>query len=139
MGLIKQINYQVDASRVQAILALRQIGTDPFLLFPLKSGMRLTYDASDNQNHTWQMTLQVLEQVTIDDGVHGPLPFFHMRQVNYDPIGGNVSNDFYGRCTDSQFYVQKFKDQPEPTHIEYQAASPGLDMELPDSTLPHDF
>ena len=118
LGLVKQVDHWVAAGRDPAILALRATGTAPVTLFPLKTGMRLTYNASDLQNHTWRMTLQVLEQVTLNDG----LTYFHMRQTNYDPIGGDVNHEDYVRCTASQVYVRKLDENP--AHLEFQAAGP---------------
>ena len=107
-----------------SLSVLARVGANPLFL-PLKTGMRLTYNASDQKGHTWQMHLEVKEQVTLNDG----LTYFHMRQVNYDPIGGNVNNEFYARCNLSQMYARKLDENP--AHLEYQAAGPGTAWNFP--------
>jgi hypothetical protein len=97
---------------------LARVGSNP-LFFPLKTGMRLNYNAGDQQNHTWQMRIEVKEQVTLNDGK----TYFRMRRVNYDPIGGDVNNEFYVRCNASQMFARKLDENP--AHLEYQAAEPG--------------
>jgi hypothetical protein len=127
LGMAKEEDHWVDQSQTARIplnSALARVGSNP-LFIPLKTGMRLTYDASDQQNHTWKMTLHVLEQVTLNDG----LTYFHMRQTAYDPIGGDVDSDFYARCDASQMYVRKIDENP--AHLEFQAAGPDTAWNYP--------
>lgn len=98
--------------------AMARAGSNP-LFIPLKTGMRLNYDASDKPGNTWKMKIEVKEQVILNDG----LTYFHMRQTDYDPIGGDVESDFYARCNASQLFARKLDENP--AHLEYQAAGPG--------------
>ncbi len=127
LGLVKEEDHWVDPSQTARIplnSAMARAGSNP-LFIPLKTGMRLIYDAGDQQNHTWKMSIEVKEQVTLDDG----LTYFRMRQVNYDPIGGDVDNEFYARCDARQMFVRKLDENP--AHLEYQAAGPGTAWNFP--------
>jgi hypothetical protein len=104
--------------------AVARVGSNP-LFIPMKTGMRLTYDASDHQGNTWKMKIELKEQVTLNDG----LTYFHMRQTNYDPIGGDVDRDVYVRCNASQMFARKLDENP--AHLEYQAAGPGTAWNYP--------
>jgi hypothetical protein len=120
LGLVKEEDHWTDLSqtgRIPLNSALARVGSNP-LFIPLKTGMRLTYDARDNQNNTWKMKIEVKEQVTLNDNE----TYFHMRQTDYDPIGGDVDNEFYVRCNASQVYARKLNENP--AHLEYQAAGP---------------
>jgi hypothetical protein len=121
LGLVKEEDHWLDESqsgRIPLNAALARAGSNP-LFIPLKTGMRLTYDANDQQSHTWKMKIEVKEQVTLDDG----LKYFHMRQTDYDPIGGDGDRDYYVRCDASQMFARKLDENP--AHLEYQAAGPG--------------
>jgi hypothetical protein len=107
-----------------SLARLARVESNP-LFIPLKTGMRLTYDASDQQNHTWKMRLYVDEQVTLNDGE----TYFHMRQTDYDPIGGDRNNEFYARCNVSQMYARKLDENP--AHLEFQAAGPETAWNFP--------
>jgi len=127
LGLVKEEDHWLDSSQANRIplkSTLARVGSNS-LFIPLKSGMRLSYDASDQQSHTWKMTLQVLEQVTLNDG----LRYFHMRQLNYDPIGGRVNDEFYVRSTVSQLFARQLDENP--AHLEFQAAGPGTAWDYP--------
>jgi hypothetical protein len=123
MGIVKEEDHWLDQSqsaRIPLTSVLARVGSNP-LFFPLKTGMRLTFNASDNVQptpNTWKMYLEVKEQVTLNDG----LKYFHIRQTNYDPLGGDVNNEFYVRCDVSQVFACKLDETP---HLEYQAAAPG--------------
>ncbi len=124
-GLAQEQDYYIqNPAAAPYFSVLARVGANP-LFFPLKTGMRLTYDASDQPGHTWKMTVQVMEQVTLNDG----LTYFHMRQKDYDPIAGDVNKEFYLRCTSSQVYVRKLDENP--AHLEYQAAAPGTSWNYP--------
>jgi hypothetical protein len=118
-GVIKDVDTDVDPARGQRTLVLNSAGFDPVSLFQLKTGLRLIYDASDKLGNKWQMIWQVQEQVTLNDG----LTYFHMRQIDCDPIGGGVNEEFYLRSTASQTYGRRFDDNL--AHLEWQAAGPG--------------
>jgi hypothetical protein len=127
LGLVKEEDHWLDQSqsgRIPLNAALARVGSNP-LFIPLKTGMRLTYDASDQQSHTWKMKIEVKEQVTLNDG----LTYFRMRQTDYDPIGGDVNNDFYARCDASHMYARKLDENP--AHLEFQAAGPGTAWNYP--------
>jgi hypothetical protein len=123
LGLIKQVDHWVAAGRDPVVLALREAGVTPVLLFPLKTGLRLIYNASDYSSNTWQMHMQILEQVSL-----GGQTYFHGRQTNYDPIGGDYVRDFYLRSTDREVYVSDGVNE----RLEFQAASPGTAWDFPD-------
>jgi hypothetical protein len=118
LGYVQEEDHWFDSTQSGRISysALARAGSNP-LFFPLKTGMRLTYDASDQQNHTWKMRLYVGEQVTLDG-----LSYFRMRQTDYDPIGGDRNKEFYARCDASKMYVRKLDENL--AHLEYQAAGP---------------
>lgn len=127
LGFVQEEDHWVDQSqtgRIPLTSALARVGSNP-LFIPLKTGMRLTYDASDQQNHTWKMRLYVEEQVTLNDG----LTYFRMRQTDYDPIGGDRNNEFYARCNAGQMFVRKLDENP--AHLEWQAAGPGTAWNFP--------
>lgn len=126
LGLVKEEDHWLDpsqAARIPLNSVLARAGSNP-LFFPLKTGMRLIYDAADQQNNTWKMSIEVKEQVTLNG-----LTYFRMRQVNYDPIGGDVNDEFYVRCNVSQMYARKLDENP--AHLEYQAAAPGTNWNFP--------
>ena len=55
-------------------LVLNSVGSDPVSLFNLKTGLRLTYDASDKLGNKWQMTMLVQEQVTFGGHTYFRVP-----------------------------------------------------------------
>lgn len=127
LGLVKEEDHWLDQSqsaRIPLNSALARVGSNP-LFIPLKTGMLLTYDASDQQNHTWKMRIYVKEQVTLNDG----LTYFHMHQTDYDPIGGDRDSDFYVRCNASQLFARNPNENS--AHLEWQAASPGTAWDYP--------
>jgi hypothetical protein len=68
-------------------------------LFPMKTGIVLEYNSSDNDGHAWHMKMQVMEQVTL-----AGKQYYHLRQTDYDPYQGNLISDFYLRSTDTEIY-----------------------------------
>jgi hypothetical protein len=125
LGLIKEVQTDIPPGSTTMTQALRTAGAKPVFLFPLRTGMRLIYDASDKTGHKWQMIWQVQEQVTLNDG----LTYFHMRQIDYDPIAGGVNEEFYLRSTASQTYGRRLDDNS--AHLEWQAAGPGTAWNFP--------
>jgi hypothetical protein len=129
LGLIKEVDEAVNYPPVTLVLS--QIGLEPVSLFPMKTGMRLTYNANDVKGHTWQTTLQVMEQVNL-----GGQTYFHVRQTNYDPYdpngGENLSDDFYVRSTDSQVLAYNGAGGED---LIYQAAGPGTTWEGDEKTM----
>jgi hypothetical protein len=124
LGLVKEEDHWLDPSqsnRIPLNAVLTRMGENP-LFFPLKTGMRLNYDASDNLGNTWKMKIYVLEQVTLDDGL-----YFHMRQVDYDPLAGDRESHFYVRCNSRELFARKLDETP--AHLEYQAAGPGTEWD----------
>jgi hypothetical protein len=97
LGLVKQVDHWVAAGRDPAILALRATGTAPVTLFPMKTGMRLVYNASDALGNTWKMTKHVREQVSIQGQA-----FFRVQTTNFDPIEGESGGNQYLRSTAQQ-------------------------------------
>jgi len=72
-------------------------------LFPMQLGGHYDYDGSDNLGHTWKCQLQVMASGISLNGQ----TYFHLRQVNGDPIDTNRHNpqDMLVRCTDTQAYI----------------------------------
>ena len=113
-GLIREISWDVDPGRSQRTLILKAVGIDPVSLFPLKTGLRLIYDASDKLGNKWQMTMLVLEQVTF--GGHS---YFRVRQNNYYSPGQN--RELYLIPLRSQLVAQAFQPvQPQVKACGYQ-------------------
>lgn len=128
LGLVKEVDQAVDNPPLTLVLS--EIGLDPVSLFPLKSGLRLTYNANDVKGNTWQTTMQVMEQVNL-----GGQNYFHVRQTNFDPYdpngGENLSDDFYVRSTAGQVFSYNGAGGED---LLYQAAGPGTTWEADEKT-----
>jgi hypothetical protein len=125
-GLIKEIDKDVDPARVQRTLVLKAAGSAPVSLFPLKTGLRLIYDASDKLGNKWQMTMVVQEQVTF-----GGNTYFRVRQNNYYNPGQN--RELYLRSSADQAWIS-YDGVTE--HLAFQAAGPGTSWNYPDPWEP---
>ncbi len=123
LGMIKQVDYWVDTGRAPAVLALRQVGTKPVVLWPMNTGMLLIYNASDALGNHWTMTKQVQGQVNIQG-----LNYFKVKTNNFDPIGGENGGITYLRSTDQQVYGSF---DASNANLWYQAASPGTTWSYP--------
>ena len=123
--LIKEIDKDVDPARVQRILALKSVGIAPVSLFPLKTGLRLTYNAKDSLGNTWKMTKYVMEQVNI-----GGETFFRVRTSNFDPFSLWESGDLYSYLRSTENQVLESWDGIS-AHVSYQANSPGTAWSYP--------
>jgi hypothetical protein len=101
-------------ARIPVNAVLARVGANP--LFPLKTGMTLTYNSSNTSGQTWHMTQQVLEQVTLSDK-----QYFHVRETNFYPNGG-VDFEGYLRSTDKAVY---FYDGAGGEFIAFQVGDVG--------------
>ncbi len=115
LGLLKEISTDVDFSRVQRTHSLRETGYMGVSLIPLKTGYRAIYNARDNQGHTWQMRLEIHEQVSL-----GGQTYFRCRRINYDPIGGDPDEEFYIRSTANQVFIYR----GDAEYMEFQVGGP---------------
>jgi hypothetical protein len=124
-GLIKEVAENVELTRVPRTSVLSGAGYQGVSLFPLKTGLRLTYNARDSLGNTWKMTKHVMEQVTI-----GGETFFRVRTSNFDPFSPWEEGDMYSYLRSTQNQVFESWDGISD-HVSYQVNSPGTTWSYP--------
>jgi hypothetical protein len=125
LGHIKEVQTDVPDGNTNTQV-LRAVGAKSVSLFPLKTGMRLIYDASNSLDNKWQMTMLVQEQVTF-----GGHTYFRVLQNNYYYPGHK--RELYFRSSTNQAWIS-YDGVTE--HLAFQAAGPGTYWTYPDPWEP---